>query len=828
MTVRAPAVASFRRSRFALRAATALTAIHLAAPASAQSVAPPQVNSVESGAPSIDVSRLGFMENLGQFDEDLAFELKRSGVTVGLTRDAFLVAVPRVVDPGDFTKGRDIQLPRVEYAEVRLRFEGAEHVKPDGRERESAYANYFLGNDPARWRSFVPSWSRVHYAGLYPGIDLDVRHTPDFEYDLELAPGADVSRVRVHVDGARSLAIDRDGALCIETAAGTLRQLPPRSFVREANGTREPTESRVILLGEDCFGFELPARDQNAAVTIDPPLQLFAPKWFTYWGTSPNGGVRGADVLLDVARVGGIASPNRVVATGGTTSDDFMEKGWMINGYFGKPFHGGWDVFVSEFDSSQKPPGVDARLLWTSYIGGSADTTTGEENIDVGRGIDVDADGNVYVAGYTFDEFVRDFPGVQLGTPTTPPNQVGQGEGFALKVSSDGSTLLYSDVLSSGQPDCAEDIKVDSDGNAYVTGWTLGQDPPEGNPGVWPFPTTLGVVDMTVDGAHLAGFLTKLTATGSLTWSTIIEPVSGYDPHMRCFAVTLVVDPTNPSLVRPFVTGDIEVANSGGLPVTATAIQSTPLPGAQRTAFLAGVDENAAQWTYVSYFGGGVSESWGWNIATLPDERIALVGSTDSPSFPTKLPFRTYVIGVVPDGFVAIFDPGQPIANDTLEFSSYLGGTSGADEVLAVDTDAAGSMYVTGYTTSTAASMTTSSGAPLVTEGPPFDVRHGPQDAFLFKVANHVVTHGALFGGTAQGGSEIGYGLSFNGNTVFVGGTTTSTDFHTVIGKPAAPQSNNKLGDGTAGGRPYIDWVPPNLHALPYYLDGFVLRIDSQ
>ncbi len=741
--------------------------------------------------------------------------MKRSGVTVDLTRDGFFIALPRLVHAADFTRGRDFKLPVVDHSWVRLRFEGAQNVKPEGLDRESAYANYFLGNDPALWHSFVPSWSRVHYSGLYPGIDLEVRHTPEFEYDLELAPGADVSRVRVHVEGARSLEIDPDGALCIETPAGVLRQLPPRSFVREPDGTRRPLESRVVLLGDDCFGFELPGHDPRLAVTIDPPLQVFAPKWSTYWGTNH------ADVLLDVVRTGGVAHPNRVVATGGTLGTTLIEKNWLQPNDYGKVNHGGWDVFVSEFDSNSKPAtGTDPRLVWTSYIGGAA--TEGEENIDVGRGIDVDAEGNVYVAGYTYDEFFRDFPNLPFA-----PLPVGQGEAFALKVSSDGSTLVYTQLLSSSEPDCAEDVKVDPYGNAYVTGWTVGGN--EGAPGTWPFPTTAGVVDPVVHGTHLAGFLTKVNPAGdALVWSTIVEPrFPEGDPHMRCFAVALEIDPVTPSIVRPYVTGDIESSNGGGLPTSPNAKQPNP-SGAIRDAFIAGVDETAANWTYVSYLGGGAgsADNWGWNIATLPDLRVAVVGSTTSPSFPTKLAFRSSGFGG--DGFVAIFDPSKTIPDETLEFSSYLGGT-GVDEILAVDTDAAGSIYVTGSTTSSAASFTDTLGAALVTEGAPFNVLHGSQDAFLFKIANHVVTRGALFGGTASNpGDEIGFGISFNGNTVFVGGTTTSLDFHTVLGLTPAPQEMSQLGVGTSGGSlPYVDWVPPNLHSLPPQ-HGFVVRIDSQ
>ncbi len=787
----------------------------------ARQSAPPQANltSPDVDSPPIDVARLGFIENLGQFDDPVRFVVKRAGLTVALTSDGFCIAVPRVISAGDFTKGRAIELPCIDYSWIRFRFEGAAPVTPEGRGRESAYANFFLGNDPTRWRSRVPSWAGVHYEGLYPGIDLDVRHTPDFEYDLNLAPGADLSQVRVRVEGARRLSVDTEGTLCIETVTGVLRQLAPRSFVLSNSGTPTPIHSRASLLDPERFGFDVPERDPALAVTIDPPLQTFAPKWFTYWGTHE------ADVLLDVVRTGGAANPNRVVATGGTLGVDLLAKNPISVGYAGDVNHGDWDVVISEFDSNSKPASTTqnplARLVWTSYIGGTAQVGSdldAEENIDVGRGVDVDSAGNVFVAGYTYDELQRDFP----TTAITPPN--GMGDAFALKVSGDGSTLVYSRLLSSTEPDCAEDVKVDSDGNAYVTGWTTGVN--EVPVGYVAFPTTSGVWDSSVDGRHIAGFLCKINPNGSsLIWSTALEPTyPQHDPNMRCFAVSLDTVSESPLVVHPFVTGDIETLGGGGLPTTATAFQPTGQSG-QRDAFLLGVDENASQLTYSSYLGGpGNGESWGWNLVILPENRIAIVGATTAVTFPLKSPFRTST-GALPEAFVAIFDPTQPLSVDTLEFSSFLGG-AGIEEGLAIDSDAAGSLYVTGYTTSVAATMTDTNGAPLITEAAPFDVRHGPQDAFLFKITNHAVIRGALIGG--DGGEEIGYGISFNGNTLFIGGTTTSSDFHSVLGVSAWPQSGKLPSVGTSGSLPYIDWVPPNLHALPAGLDGFVLRIDSQ
>ena len=33
-------------------------------------------------------------------------------------------------------------------------------------------SNYFIGNDAAKWRTSVPTYAKVKYEGIYPGIDL--------------------------------------------------------------------------------------------------------------------------------------------------------------------------------------------------------------------------------------------------------------------------------------------------------------------------------------------------------------------------------------------------------------------------------------------------------------------------------------------------------------------------------------------------------------------------------------------------------------------------------------------------------------------------------
>src|SRR5208337_4309354 len=77
-------------------------------------------------------------------------------------------------------------------------------------------SNYLTGNDPKKWRTNVPTYGRVQYENIYPGVDLVYygKKGGQLEYDFVVAPGAD--------PGAIALAIDAGGQVSSkQKAAGS-------------------------------------------------------------------------------------------------------------------------------------------------------------------------------------------------------------------------------------------------------------------------------------------------------------------------------------------------------------------------------------------------------------------------------------------------------------------------------------------------------------------------------------------------------------------------------------------------------------------------------
>ena len=77
----------------------------------------------------------------------------------------------------------------------------APHVR--GVEELPGTSNYFIGNDPQQWRTAVPSYAKVVYDGIYPGVDLVYYGTQGrVEHDFVVAPGTSPSVIAFDVHGA--------------------------------------------------------------------------------------------------------------------------------------------------------------------------------------------------------------------------------------------------------------------------------------------------------------------------------------------------------------------------------------------------------------------------------------------------------------------------------------------------------------------------------------------------------------------------------------------------------------------------------------------------
>ncbi len=325
---------------------------------------------------------LSFEANRGQTDAQVHYLARGRGYNLFLTaREAVLA-------------GR--------AGTARLRLLGS-NPQPavSGLEELPGKSNYFIGRDPARWRTDIPTYARVEYRGVYPGIDLAYYgNERQLEFDWVVAPGADPALIRFTVEGAGQPRLEAGGDL-----AGRLRVRKPVAY-QTINGRRQEVEARFLLQSEFC-NLQLGSYDRSLPLVIDPQVL-----YFTFLGGSSD----------DQARALAVDSAGNTYVAGLTFSTNFPTStgAFQNTGGFGN------DVFVTKLNAA------GSAVLYSTYLRGSGQ--------DQANGIAVDSAGNAFVCGQTNS---GDFPFTPL-TAYQPAFQGGfsMGDAFVTKLNSTGSGLL--------------------------------------------------------------------------------------------------------------------------------------------------------------------------------------------------------------------------------------------------------------------------------------------------------------------------------------------------------------------------------------------------
>src|SRR6266403_438585 len=163
---------------------------------------------------------LSFEENQGQTAREVRYVSYGSGYELFLTPQEAVLAL-RANKPLDLSPlHRTASLRALRKARrsgqvtaIRMRLEGANpEPRIAGTDPLPTKVNYFIGNDPKKWRTDVPSYARVKYTGVYPGVDLVFYgNQRRLEYDFVIAPGSDPKAIRLALEGARKLRISARG-----------------------------------------------------------------------------------------------------------------------------------------------------------------------------------------------------------------------------------------------------------------------------------------------------------------------------------------------------------------------------------------------------------------------------------------------------------------------------------------------------------------------------------------------------------------------------------------------------------------------------------------
>ena len=167
---------------------------------------------------------LHFIRNDGQIDKRVKYYEKGSGHAMYFTEEGVYLVLSRSKERGSGSKvtSRDVVDREIETRAVRLTFKNGKSRPEVVAEGElEGKVNYFIGNDPKRWRVDIPTYRSVLYKEVYKGIDIRFYgNQRQLEYDVIVRPGADPSAVRLAYEGIEGLRVNDRGELEVYVKGG--------------------------------------------------------------------------------------------------------------------------------------------------------------------------------------------------------------------------------------------------------------------------------------------------------------------------------------------------------------------------------------------------------------------------------------------------------------------------------------------------------------------------------------------------------------------------------------------------------------------------------
>lgn len=627
-----------------------------------------------------------FEENRGQGGDAVRFLARDSRGTLAITRQGAHVTL--------WKRDRNKKL---HSSEVEIRFPGGNWGEAKGEAPLASHTNLLLGNQPEKWAHNVRHFGAVRVAGVYPGIDV-VFHARRgvVEFDFELAAGVNPALARISFPG-RTPRVGADGTLRVVTEAGDL--VLPKPVTYQPGGAE--VASRFVVKGREA-GFVLGSFDRRKPLVIDPALA-----YLTYFGGSGTESpyALAVDAAGNIYMAGSTSSTNLSTTTGGlqTTAG------------------GAADAFVSKFT----PAGV---LVYSTLLGGR-DTDRINE-------IAVDSQGSVYFCGGTAS---TNFPLANAIQSTNKGGPSGLDAMFG-KLNPTGTALVYSTYYGGNYTDEANACTIDTDGNLYLTGYTVSDN----------FPFTPGVFQPT-NRSPIAGngFITKIAPAGDkAVFSTYLGGTIDDEPY------------------------DIALDKNRNIYVTGAALSSNyPMVGAYQPtnrgnidAFLSKLNATGTGLLFSTFLGASQLDI-GYGVEVDPNDNVFVVGVTSSNTFPTTANALQKELQGPSDMFIMKFDA----TGSTLQASTLYGGNR-EDEPFKIVIDKTGSLYVVGSTASTGNRPVDAVQQSLA----------GGRDAFVLKLNNAADTV-QMYTFLGGGADDIGLNMALdNSGRIIVAGRTASSDLATT------------------------------------------------
>lgn len=535
---------------------------------------------------------LQFVPNEGQWKEPFLYKCTSPNADIYLEQGGITYTVGDKDNPAKIDQAKEggVTTPQLlKFHTYKMKWIGAnENANNIPSKKQTAYNNYYLGNDPARWKSNVGIYLNVDYKNLYPGIDLHIAsENGNAKYDFIIGKNANPENIRLQYEGLYKMKIEK-GNLVLYTSVGAITEMKPYAY-QFINGAKKEIACSYKLQGNEVSYYLPDGYDNTQDLIIDPTIVFATLTGSTAdnWGFSATydaqgnfyaGGIVGGagypttTGAFDVSFSGGttpntelpcdisitkfnatgsapiystylggsgdemphsliVDNNNNLIVAGKTVSSDYP----VTTGCYDNSYNGSYDIIVSKFNAT------GTTLSGSTYIGGSADdgtnispsyyadqTTLKYNYGDCSRSeVICDKLGNIYVAASTQS---GNFPHTANAVKSTLG---GSQDGVFFKLNSNLTTLTYSTFLGGNNDDAAYVLALDtSQKHVYVAGGTQSTDF---------FPTySSGALYPNYMGGTADGYICRFLNSGAYTLQKVTY--LGTSQYDQCYGVQVDLD----------------------------------------------------------------------------------------------------------------------------------------------------------------------------------------------------------------------------------------------------------------------------------------------
>lgn len=443
--------------------------------------------------------------------------------------------------------------------------------------KKDEYFNYFIGNDPGKWKSHVEAFDKIYVKDIYPGIDYTFyEYYGKTKYDFIVHPEGAPKDIQIKYDGIDNLKIKK-GHLVLETSVGDIIEQSPYAY--QLVDGKEVKVACTYEIRNNLLYFNFPEGYNHSLELIIDPVLTFG----TYTGSSADnfgctatndlagnmfvGGTvfgagyptstgafqvsfSGGNIDMGITKytadgtslvystyIGGTANeiPHSLVVTandelvilGTSNSIDYpisanafsnvMQAGAGTTwGGYGFNYSSGCDIVVTKLNAA------GTGIIGSTYVGGAGNDGLNEGSLlhynygDAFRGEVINGLNGDIIFTSTTSSF--NFP-VTANAPQSSLN--GPSDAVLVQLNSDLSNILFATYLGGSDRETGNSVQLNSTGEMYVAGGTLSSD----------FPGTTGGFHDSYQGGNADGYVARFSANGSNLLNASYIGTSNYDQN---------------------------------------------------------------------------------------------------------------------------------------------------------------------------------------------------------------------------------------------------------------------------------------------------------